>query len=90
MTLSLPRALVDYLAQRDADRAAAVTEVLAGLTPREYLLVKEAAVMGYVQGLMRSEGDHGFKDSAVLGRVIDGCLSHSDLYPTISNHQEQP
>lgn len=46
----LPAALVDYLACRDAARAARVRAQLAALTPREETLVREAASMGFVQG----------------------------------------
>lgn len=46
----LPAALVDYLARRDAARAARVRAQLAALTPREETLVREAASMGFVQG----------------------------------------
>lgn len=80
----LPAALVTYFEQREAARADAVNDVLASLTDRERVLVKEAAVMGYVQGKRHPEGEPHPKDSAVLAMVIDACIAFSDLYPTIA------
>lgn len=80
----LPEALVDYQARRDADHADAVSTVLASLTDRERALVKEAAVMGYVQGQRHPRDEKCPKDIAILAMVIDACLAYSDLYPTIS------
>jgi hypothetical protein len=85
MTTDLPAALVAYLAERDAQRADAVTDFLAGLTDRERALVKDAAVMGYVQGRRHLEGELHPKDGWVLATVIDACFAFPDLYPAI-NH----
>lgn len=80
----LPPALLSYLAQREQQRAAAVDATLAALTERERRLIREAAVMGYVQGRRHSrEQDHP-KDDAVLALVVDACLAHPDLYPVLS------
>lgn len=84
MPQPLPAALVDYLAQRDADRANAVEEVLTALTDRERALVRNAAVMGYVRGRMHPQDEPHPKDTAVLVEVIDACLAHPDLYPAIN------
>lgn len=80
----LPSYLVEYLAQRDAQRADAVADVLGSLTDRERALVKDAAVMGYVRGRMRPQSEAHPKDSAVLAEVIDACLAHPDLYPAVA------
>lgn len=80
----LPEPLLAYLAQRDAQRADAVTAFLASLTDRERGLVHDAAVMGYVQGLMRDRSDGVPKDSRVMALVIDQCLAMPDLYPTVN------
>jgi hypothetical protein len=82
---AVPDALVSYFAQRETARLDAVADLLAGLTERERLLVKEAAVMGWVQGMRH----HDVKfpgDRQALIAVVDACLSFSDLYPTITNH----
>lgn len=78
-------ALIDYFAQRAADRLNVVTDTLSTLTERERLLVKEAAVMGWVQG-MRHHNQKIPGDRQVLCTVIDACISFSDLYPTITGH----
>jgi hypothetical protein len=83
----VPDFLVDYFTQREASRAQAVANVLTGLTERELLLVREAAVMGWVQGMRH----HDLKcpgDRKILTSVVDACLSFSDVYPTISGYVE--
>jgi hypothetical protein len=84
---SVPDFLVDYFTQREASRAQAVARVLTSLTERELLLVKEAAVMGWVQG-MRHHDLACPGDRKILASVVDACLSFSDRYPTISGHSE--
>jgi hypothetical protein len=84
-TASLPDFLARYLAQRDTDRRDAVAEILSGLTEREWLLVKEAAVMGWVQGMRHHDLQYP-GDSQALITVVDACLSFPDLYPTISGY----
>lgn len=80
----LPDTYVNYLVQRAAARADAVSAVLGALTERERALVKDAAVMGYVRGTMHPEGEKHPKDSAVLAEVIDSCLAFPDLYPAVN------
>lgn len=77
--------LAGYLQRRAEDRARAVETLLHGFTDRERALIREAAVMGYVTGAMC--GPHRTRippDSAILQEVVDACLTHSDLYPTIT------
>lgn len=83
MSETLPESLVRYLADRDAQRADAVAAFLSSLTDRERGLVHDAAVMGYVQGLMRDRDDGCPKDSAVMRLVVDACFAFPDLYPTV-------
>lgn len=80
----LPETLIRYVAERDAQRARDVDTILAALTERERRLIREAAVMGYVQGRRHPEGHPHPKDGAVLGLVVDACLAAPDLYPVIS------
>lgn len=80
----LPEPLVRYLAERDAQRAADVTATLAALNVREERLIREAAVMGYVQGRRHPDGEDQPKDSVVLAVVVEACLAFPDLYPVLS------
>ncbi|WP_435597099.1 hypothetical protein [Streptomyces anulatus] len=86
---TLPNGLVDYLIARDAQCADAVTQFLGGLTDREHTLIRDAAVMGYVQGRRHPRDEEHPKDSAVLRLVIDAALAVSDLYPAIAAVAEQ-
>lgn len=90
MSETLPESLVRYLADRDAQRADAVDAFLASLTDRERGLVHDAAVMGYVQGLMRDREEGCPKDSQVMRLVVDACSAFPDLYPTISASPVRP
>jgi hypothetical protein len=84
VTTQLPAAYVAYLARRDAERSAAAAGAFEALTERERLLVKEAAVMGYVRGTMAPKGEKIPKDGAIVAEVIDACLAMPDLYPTLT------
>jgi hypothetical protein len=72
-----------YFAQRETARAEAVTEILTSLTERELLLVKEAAVMGWVQGMRHHDLAYP-GDRQALVKVVDACIAFPDLYPTIT------
>lgn len=74
----LPESLVRYLAARDAQRADDVKSILDALTLREQRLVMDAAVMGYVRGKMSGRAEPVPKDGAILGEVVDACLTHRD------------
>lgn len=87
---ALPEFLIRYLTERDTQRGNAVADVLASLTERELLLVKEAAVMGYVRGKISLSKEKVPRDSAILTEVVDACLASSDLYPVITSVTEQP
>jgi len=80
---AIPEALARYLLERDAQRAEEVRAFLTALTDRERALIRDAAVMGYVQGRMHPEGEPHPKDSAVLAEVVAACQAHSDLYPAV-------
>jgi len=89
MTTPLPDGLVDYLIARDAQRADAVTQFLGRLTDREHTLMRDAAVMGYVQGQRHPRDEEHPKDSAVLRLVVDAALAIPDLYPATAAVKEQ-
>lgn len=76
--------LVDYFAARESQRFADVNELLSRCTDREALLIKEAAVMGYVQGTRHSAGEDIPKDRQIAYGVLAACLVFPDLYPTIT------
>lgn len=83
-TAALPDFLITYLLERDDQRANAVNAFLASLTDRERGLFHDAAVMGYVQGLMRPREEGAPKDSQVMSLVIDACFAFPDLYPAVN------
>lgn len=80
----IPEFLITYMQQRDAERADAVAAFLASLSERERGLFHDAAVMGYVQGLMRDRAEGCPKDSAVMRMVVDACFAFPDLYPAVN------
>ena len=80
----IPDFMLGYLARRDAQHAEDVRRTLAGLTPRERSLVKDAAVMGYVRGTMAAEGERIPRDSAILAEVIGACLAAPAKFPAIA------
>lgn len=85
----LPEWLVGHLVERADARQRRAAEVYNALTERERALVCEAAVMGYVQGLMRDRSEGVPKNSQVVALVVQECLAFPDLYPTISGHTEE-
>lgn len=87
--IEIPASIVAYVADRDAKRAEGVARTLGALTPRERALVKEAAVMGYVQGVRAADAIHKVEippDSHILHLVVAECHGMPDLYPNISAH----
>ncbi len=79
----IPRGLGRYLEVRRAQHEADRNAVLAGMTKREQALIKDAAVMGYVQGAMAGRDREIPPDGMILASVLDGCLAMSDLYPAV-------
>lgn len=83
---AIAEGLVAYIAERDDWRAQQVRRRWSALSKREQRLVREAAVMGYVQGVRAVPGTYDFKirpDREIVSMVIDACSSFPDLYPTI-------
>lgn len=79
----LPAGLVDYLAARDRARHQQTDDAIAALTDREQALVREAAVMGYVQGAM-AHGQPIPTDTSILRTVVSACQAMPELYPNLS------
>lgn len=75
--------LYHYLVAQDSRRDREVAGALATLTAREALLVREAAVMGYVQGQM--DAKVGFteipRDREIVRQVVLGCISMNGSNP---------
>jgi len=83
--MSIPDGLVEYMAKRRQDRAESLEHALAHLTPRELSLVREAAVMGYVQGVRATGVQVKIPlDSEIVALVVGDASSFADLYPTLA------
>lgn len=82
--MTTPEGLAAYLAGRDQQREQRAAEQWSALSKREQRLVKEAAVMGYVQGYMdRPHRDAIPNDRDIVIKVLSACDSTGDLYPTL-------
>lgn len=58
------------------------------LTRREWSLVREAAVMGWVQGIRHHDMEMP-KDQVVMDTVVLAALANGDLYPILSGRADQ-
>lgn len=84
---ALPDGLLAYFAAREHQRAEEVEARLDALSPRERWLVREAAVMGYVQGVRAVPGSfnqHIPPDGDIERLVVGAVGSFTDLYPVLS------
>lgn len=79
--------LVQYFASRERDRQAQVEALLARMTKRERLIVREAAVMANVRGGMRAGANMAESkipaDSFVVADTLLACVSMPELYPAL-------
>lgn len=84
-------ALAHYLQLCDQARAERVSTRLRALTDREQTLVREASVMGYVQGMQAAEvGVTTIPgDQEIVARVVEGCIAMSDLYQVLGQRREE-
>jgi hypothetical protein len=77
--------LVRYFAARRSHREGVVVAKYAALTEREKALVREAAVLGYVQGFRASPYTEAIPgDRLIVAGVLDAVDSFADLYPTLA------
>lgn len=77
--------LAEVFAAKQTHRERRARTALLSMTVRERRLVREAAVMGYVQGVRH--GPHRDKipgDSAIVVEVLIACDAFCDLYPFLS------
>ena len=78
--------LVAHLREENSSYRLELLELWERLSPREQLLFKEAAVMGYVQGAMAPPEERVPRDHLILTMVLSGIRSNGDLYPTVSGY----
>lgn len=83
----IPEGLAGYLTRRQAQRDRDTEAAWMRLSAREQLLVREAAVMGYVQGV-RAAGSTNHTiippDRRIVDLVLGSVPSFTDLYPTLA------
>ena len=82
---ALPEWLVEHMVERATARHQRAADVYGALTERERALFKDAAVMGFVQGLMRTREEGCPKDSQIVALVVEECLALPDKYPAINS-----
>lgn len=83
--------LLRVFADGERRRAAQVERTLETLTPRERRLVREAAVMGYVEGAMDAaptKRGNIPQDSAIVAQVVLACISASERFGMIAAASE--
>jgi hypothetical protein len=78
------------LRQGEERRAAEIQEVLDRLTPRERSLVRDAAVMGYVQGTLDQRAGVAFpKDTSIFHGVLYAVTREDDHYAVLRGLADQ-
>lgn len=75
--------LLGYLAARDQQRVDRFDRLMGSLSERERRLVREAAVMGYVQGTLAPAGAPIPPDSETAFRVVSSALDFPEQYPVL-------
>jgi hypothetical protein len=85
----IPAAVITYMQGRQQSRAARLNEMVGALTSRELELIREAAVMGFVQGNMAQRGDIP-GDSDIVTLVLRECDGMPDLYPMVAALPKRP
>lgn len=79
-------ALAPVLAEKVRSRRDHAAATFGALTEREQRLVREAAVMGYVNGVAFGPyRDHIPPDGEIVIEVIQCCRSNHDLYPLLGS-----
>lgn len=78
-----------YISNRLQAHEVAVAELFEGFTPRERLLIKEAAVIGFVEGVRSRKATVDIGDREILYRALNGALGAADLYPTLTGHEDE-
>lgn len=77
-----------YFERRRRERARRIEAMLAALRPRERALVREAAVLGFVEGHRAGGGRYVEgtfpSDDTIVGAVLGHGPSMPDLYPWLA------
>ena len=92
-TPDLSEPYMRYFAARQQQRRDDFTAAVGRLTAREYALVREAAVMGFVQGHRAAGGGNREDippDLEILYRVVTDAEAMNDLYPTLAALYDEP
>lgn len=77
--------LTKYFEARQQQHAQRIADKWAALNKRQQRLVREAAVMGYVQGFRDSpHSDKIPPDNEILSKVLGAVDSFGDLYPFLA------
>lgn len=83
--MSVTQGLSDYFEVRRQERAARVARKWAALNKRQRLLVREAAVMGYVEGRQDEKTNIKFRgDTEIVNLVLAATDDFADLYPYLA------
>lgn len=87
MSNGLAPELVNYFEARQQQRKSHAAKMWSLLKPRDQRLVREAAVMGFVQGTRAGsqrydDGEPFPKDMEIVERVLIAMEGFPDLYPT--------
>lgn len=89
MSDPIPPELVQYLVERDRERAETREAAVAAMTRDERQLLHDAAVMGFVHGTQYGsvhpyDLDDFPKDAAIVARVLDACAVEHGGYPFLT------
>lgn len=89
MTPEMREGLEKYLAGRADQRVREATVMFNNLTEREQQLVRQAAVMGWVQGVNAVPGGEDRRaciprDNEILTTVLIECRNMGHIYPTLA------
>jgi hypothetical protein len=77
-----------YLVKQDARRVDAAEKLFEKFTEREQQLIKEAAVLGYVQGVYEADRHRG--DRQILLTVLMDAQADTDKFPALTGYEPEP
>jgi hypothetical protein len=90
----LPPGMLAYFETRAQQREQDIDEHLAQFTPRERSLIRDAAVMGYVQGRMDERARIEMpRDTPIMRGVVYAALRDSEGYAVlrgVAHHYTEP
>lgn len=84
MSTEIPPELLEYMDRRRQAAADRANAILEPLTAREISLVRDAAVMGFVQGMMHGRYETQCpKDADIMADVLHALTGETEGYPVI-------